>query len=706
MTRPPLLRLLALLLVLTGCDVQAPAEQLLITQVSFSQSVVLPGETITIAVTVEGATSPSFEWSADAGELSAPTEGTTDWTAPGTEQLVAITVVVTDGDRSAQHEADVVVGPGADHDGDGYSIRQGDCDDTNPAVHPGAPDAQDGLDNDCDGEIDEGAPDADDDGDGFTDLEGDCDDDNDAVHPDAIEVENGIDDDCDNRVDEGTPAADDDGDGFCEAELSCVGGASPGDCNDNSSAINPNAPETLDNIDNDCDGLVDEGTAAYDDDGDGFNELQGDCNDDPVDGPDIYPGQAEAADGVDNDCDGLIDEDFLADADNDGWSVLAGDCDDTNLYTYPGAAEFADGQDNDCNGLIDDAMDGTDDDGDGLSEADGDCDDTSAAISPNAPEIEDPLFEVDNDCDGFFFANPPFAIAAIGSLSTCRNGLDDDGDGWTDSADPDCGSGMDEVGTSFLGCNDGIDNDSDGDIDAADVDCGVGFQADEADATPDDCADGTDDDGDGWIDGEDPDCTVAPFNENGSTTAACSDGVDNDSDGDVDEADAECDSGFDGSESDAAPDDCADGVDGDGDGWIDGADPDCLVAPYDEAGLGTALCSDGIDNDGDGLADGLDAGCSSATDMDETADTCSVIALDAINSWDPDGDALDYYWYFAFQPIDSELASSDISNGSTPAASFTPDRAGTWTLGLIVSDGQFNSLPDFITMQISLGVCP
>ena len=42
-----------------------------------------------------------------------------------------------------------------DHDGDGYSVAQGDCDDTNPMVHPGMPEiCGDGLDNDCDGMAD------------------------------------------------------------------------------------------------------------------------------------------------------------------------------------------------------------------------------------------------------------------------------------------------------------------------------------------------------------------------------------------------------------------------------------------------------------------------------------------------------------------------------------------------------------------------
>ena len=67
-----------------------------------------------------------------------------------------------------------------DLDGDGVP-RDEDCDELDASVAPGAPELADGIDQDCDGEVDEDSPASDDDGDGWTEAEGDCDD----TDPDA-----------------------------------------------------------------------------------------------------------------------------------------------------------------------------------------------------------------------------------------------------------------------------------------------------------------------------------------------------------------------------------------------------------------------------------------------------------------------------------------------------------------------------------------
>jgi hypothetical protein len=84
---------------------------------------------------------------------------------------------------------------------------------------------------------------------------------------------------------------DDDGDGFTECD---------GDCDDSSAALAPGLPEVCDGLDNDCDGLVP--TGEIDDDGDGVSECEGDCDDGD---PNVVPGGAELCDGLDNGCGGI-----------------------------------------------------------------------------------------------------------------------------------------------------------------------------------------------------------------------------------------------------------------------------------------------------------------------------------------------------------------------------------------------------------------
>jgi hypothetical protein len=106
---------------------------------------------------------------------------------------------------------------------------------------------------------------------GFATLDGDCDENNETVHPGATEVCNLRDDDCNGQTDENAPPVmmwpDADGDGYYRAQtgtakLGC--GATPGyaarggDCNDTDAAIHPGATEICNNKDDNCDSQIDE----------------------------------------------------------------------------------------------------------------------------------------------------------------------------------------------------------------------------------------------------------------------------------------------------------------------------------------------------------------------------------------------------------------------------------------------------------------
>ncbi len=116
-----------------------------------------------------------------------------------------------------------------DADGDGDAIWEGDCDDNNPVVYDGAPELCDGIDNDCDGIIDN---EIDDDGDGQLVCGGDCDDNDANVYTGAFELCDNADNDCDGLVPVDELDADGDGQMICN-----------GDCDDTVDTAYPGAPE-------------------------------------------------------------------------------------------------------------------------------------------------------------------------------------------------------------------------------------------------------------------------------------------------------------------------------------------------------------------------------------------------------------------------------------------------------------------------------
>ena len=371
------------------------------------------------------------------------------------------------------------VGDACDGDTDGDLVPD-ETDNCVSVPNPG----QDDFDNDGLGDL----CDADDDDDGENDLT-DCKPKDAAVSHLAQETCNGVDDDCDGDIDEKSAIGckkyllDLDQDGFgVDGQVKCLcmpeelhTAIAGGDCKPLDDSVFPGAAEECNGKDDNCDGTVDEGYSNLDGDG------KADCVDDDDDGdgvPDLADNCPldENASQADFDGDGKGN---ACDPDDDGDGVPdVNDCGPFDVQTHPGAPELCDGKDNDCDGPTDEELGATTC---GL----GACQHTVENCVDGVGQVCDPMLgasnEVcdleDNDCNG--------AVDDGLGTTTCGQGI-------CLHTVPNCLDGQVVVCDSMEGAGlevcDGLDNDCNGDADEGlgTTTCGLG----ECEHTIDNCVDG------------------------------------------------------------------------------------------------------------------------------------------------------------------------------------------------------------------------
>lgn len=283
--------------------------------------------------------------------LESDTDG--DGLDDGTEVLVNLTNpllqdtdgdLLSDGEEVLQYFSDpLTYDPNADGD---LFYWFNDCNDSDGEIYPGALERLNGIDDDCDGQWDEGFNDTDTDLDTLSDYDeyhlygtnyslpdtdGDLlrDDEELFVHfTNPLVVDN-----------------DSDGDAFYWFE----------DCNDSNFFINPSAEESLDGIDNNCNDFIDEGYFESDADNDSLFDYDEFTNrsTDPYNPDSDGDGLLDGEEVFDTNTDPLVPD---LDNDSDGYRWFL-DCDDTESSVAPDQFEQWNGRDDDCDGIIDNGVD-------------------------------------------------------------------------------------------------------------------------------------------------------------------------------------------------------------------------------------------------------------------------------------------------------------------------------------------------------------